>query len=384
MKQELLTHYGRVRISNVPVGRDASGTSYFKINTKYINNMRKVVRVQLRSGMEMAFPPVDHKSQRAHDNEFVVQLELVVDPIMIEPMRNFFSTVTDNSTGVLITFRDVFLKVYGETRFQIKPLQCSIDHVFTEMDLNEKNGMFYHDELDTVFKLGEQAFNTPHPNSLPGRLLETEDHAEMLRDRYGFVFSVEIVDNLGKYGERYLSICNQVYKVAPRRDNNKPDGIYIVSSKPTNGRLSSDEIITNCYGFDDAEKRLGIYTTYEMAASFGDQAAARKREIIDLEHVIALAKQQAALDKIANEQVLAERDRRLKDLEYERSLHTQAMDDLKARQEHLLEMERMRLKEHYEEKSTERKDSSEMLKFLPAVLAAVGTILMAYKAFKTS
>lgn len=390
MNQELLTHYGRVRLSNLYSDRNAAGLAHFKINTRFINNMRKFVRLQFRSGLEMTVPVVDARSPRANDGEFVIQHELVVDIAGIEQMRSYFATVTDERTLTLQMFRDSFLRQYQESKHQTKPIVCALDYVVTEKDLNDLNGMFYHDALDIAMKLGDAPFTLPHPQSPEGRIATTENEASIWRNRLGFIFSIEIIDSLGKYGDRYISICNQVYKISAKTDNNKPDGIYVISSKPTNGRLTSEMVTTMQYPFEDAEKRLGLYPTYEQAATFGDQAAARKREIAELEHTIQLAKQQALLDKVEADKLIAERDRHLRDLEYERSIHRQQMEDLQARQEHLLEMERQRMrmeyekrKDDYDKKSTDRKDSSELLRFLPHVLAAIGAILMAYKAFKT-
>lgn len=387
MSQQILTHYGKVQIPSIKVGEpESGGISHYQINTRYINNTQKVIRAKLRSNMELTFPPVPQRSEHSRDHQFLVRHELVVSATCAEQMKNYFNGLDEDVTGALELFRNVYLKVYDDLYkpFQKRELRCTIEYVFTEQDLRQTNGVFYHDELDTLFKFGEEPFGVPHPYSFAGKKLESEQNAELLREKHGFIFWVEIIDNHGRYGDRYLTICNQVYKIAAREDKNRPDGLYIVSSKPTNGKISPDEVSTKFYRFEDIEKELGIYSTYEQALSFGDVALSRKRELAELEHAITLERQNFQREKLHYEAEIDEKNRRLKDLEYERNLSNRAMEDLRNNQATLLEMERLRLKEHYDRRSSERKDASEFIKFLPSILAAVGTMLMAYKALRTS
>lgn len=394
MSTPILTHYGKVQIPSIKTGEpDSGGISHFQINTRYINNTQKVIRAKLRSNMELTFPAVPHRTPHSRDHQFLVRHELVVSAACTEQMKNYFSTLSEDVTGALELFRNVYLKVYEDVYkpFQRNDLRCVIEYVFTERDLMETNGVFYHDELDTLFKFGDEPFEVPHPHSFAGRKLAGEHNANELREKHGFIFWVEIIDNLGKYGDRYLSICNQVYKIVAREDKNRPDGLYIVSSKPTNGKINPNEVSTKYYRFEDVEKELGIYPTYEQALSYGDVALTRKRELAELEHAIALERQEFQREKSHHEREklhyeaeLEDKNRRLKDMEYERSLHARSMEDLRGQQNTLLEMERLRLKEMYERRSSERKDASEFIKFLPSILAAVGTLLMAYKAFRTT
>lgn len=386
MKPEITTIYGRVRLSH-PIQNDpeALGVPNFTIVTKHINNLKNKVRMQMRDGLVLNIPPCDRNRnfiQKPGSNELIFIQELVVRKAAFHDTWAFFQSVTQEHSPSLQLMREAFNRVYEIRHQNQQEIRCSIEHFVVEEDFRANNNVFYHDGLDAVLLYGDNDFPYSHPYSLIGQKEDMIAHGEEIKAKYGFVFSVEIIDNLGKYGERYVSICNSVYKIEAKADNNKPDGIYIVSNVPTVGRKSIDAVQIDVYAFEDAEKRLGLYRSYEEAASNGDLAAARKREIVELEHQVALAKQEALLQKIKSDEMSAERDRVMRDLEHERTLHRQSTEDLRARQEQILEMERMRQREHYEQRSSDRKDSSEMIKFLPIILTAIGTILMAWKSFK--
>jgi hypothetical protein len=339
----------------------------------------------MRSNLELNIPAVPVRTQYAHDETFVVRKELVVGQACAEAMRNYFTELPD-VYGELDAFRKAYLQVYDNIyRFgRTHELRCVVEYTFTETDLNNNGGLFYHDELDTMFKFGVEPFDVAHPHSVDGRQAAVVEAAEKIQDTHGFVFWVEIIDNLGKYGERFVSICNQIYKIVPKRDKNRPDGLYIVSSKPSNGRITSTDIQVRAYSLDNIEKELGVYATYELAQTHGDIAGNRKREAQEREHEFAREKHEWQQEKLAMEREAEERKRTIAEMEAQRSATEIQMKELRNQQEHLSEMQKMQMKDKYEERSAERKDASEFIKFLPTILSAVGMILMAWKTFKSS
>lgn len=385
MKPEITTIYGRVRLSN-PIANDpeALGTPHFNIVTKYVNNLKNKVQVQQRSGLVLHLPEGDRQRNfagRAGSNELILIQELVVRKAAMYDTYVFFRQVTKDHAPGLQLLRDAYVAQYERKPQNLHEIRCVIEHFVTEEDFKLNGNVFYHDALDMVFLYGEGEFPYAHPYSELGKKEEMLATAQGIKNERGFVFSVEIIDSAGKYGDRFVSICNKVYKVVARSDNNKPDGIYIVSNTPTVGRKTIDELTIEIYAFEDAEKQLGLYKTYEDALSFGDMAAARKRETAQLDHEIQLMKAQALKDKMALESAQAERDRVLREQEHERAMNKSLLDDMKARLEHLQEMERMRAKEQFEQRSNDRKESSEMIKYIPLILTAIGTLIMTAKAF---
>ena len=387
MEQNIQTHYGKVQIPAIRVGQpETGGITHFRIHTRYINNTTQIVRAKLRSGLEMCFPAVPSRTSHAHDRQFVVRKELIVGPTCVAAMREYFAGLGEDISAELNAFRQVYLKVHDDVyKFgAAREMSCVIEFAFSEGDLQKNAGIFYHDELDTLFKFGQEAFNQPHPNSAEGRKRKTTAAAEALRMEYGFIYWIELIDNLGKEGNRFVSICNQVYQIAAKADKNRADGVYIVSSAATNGTLNPNETITEFKSYEEAERDNGLYRTYVLAASSGDVAGLRKQELADLAHANEVERQNYQREKQRHDAEMEEKNRELKNLEHERTLTNRALDDLKRNQEYISEIQRQHLKDQMDKKSTDRKDTSELIKFLPTILAAVGTILMAWKAFRTT
>jgi hypothetical protein len=391
---QITTHFGKVRLSflmnPMSVSRDMSFVSQ---RTVYINQLTRSVVMQLRSGWQMEIPvagPHTRTGVGGGNKEFIVRMEYCVVRAMFNQAYAFFDRVSDNDFGEVVALRDAFMKRYHEgNNSSNQEIKFIVEHFFTEEDLEENGGAFYHNALDTLFTFPDATAKGSHPFSRAGIEEEMMERSKAVAPDKQFVFSVEIIDSLGKYGDRYISISNRIFKLTAQKDKNKPDGVYIVSSTPAIGTISSENLVVCRYDFEDAEKAVGVYRTFEEAQTYGDPSLARKKEITDLEHGIQLAKHQAELAKSSQsmakleaERTLMERDLKIKELQYERDIRQREMDDLRARQEHLIEINRMEMKERYEQRTYVRKDTSEMLKYLPVVLTGIGAVLMAVKAFK--
>lgn len=394
MNQPVTTFFGNVRLSydyNAMVV--PNNMEFLTVRTTHQNRMSKPVTMQLRSGATFVFPAVSGphaiQSRNTGDREFLVIRECEIARNAYPQTYSFFSRVTENDSTELKLMAENFMTQYhthGQTALQ---LRIVVIFAFTEDDLINHGGGFYHDELDVLFVMGDGMLPYPHPHSRAGREDRLLRGADEIVGENGFISMVEIIDSSGKYGDRYLNIFGKIVRIRKRKDNNKPDGIYIVSSKPTIGALTSESMVVTHYKFGEAEKALGLYKTYELAESYGDPTLSRKEAIAEMEHRIQVArneteisKQLHASAKIEAERLLLERDSQIKNLEHERTTITKELDSLKERQDFLIDQQRARTKETFEERAAARKDSSEMLKYLPVVLAAIGTILMSIKAFK--
>lgn len=388
MSNEIITYYGKVRSPFCAPGENRPGVeSNFQITTNYFNATSSPIMVKTRSGLVLRCPAVATRSPRADRREMLVQHLMYIKADQVRAARDYFVSLPDNIGPTLQLLREDFFSKYDkntEGMRRMGDITCQVEFYFTLKDLEDHGGLFYFDELDLLFKIGNDSFMEPHPHSPIARQQAQLDEATRIQTSNGFVFWIEIIDNLGKYGDRYISVCNQVNKIVARQDKNKPDGLYIVSSRPSNGRVSSEGLQTRHFAFDDIEKELGIYQTYELAQSHGDVASTRKRELAELEHKLLVERQEALREKNRMEAENAELIQQAKRAEYERDQRQRELEEIRKRQDQLLEMERVYLREKYERRSTERKDATEMIKFLPTILAAVGTILMAYQAMKSS
>ena len=212
----------------------------------------------------------------------------------------------------------------------------------------------------------------------PVSVLGRELSSAITEHERGFVFTVDIVDPFGKLGEMYINIGGVVSKVRViRNPNYEKDGIYV--------SRSVEPSLENPTGYSRIRYELGeadkvpLFSTPALALSHGDVLARMKEEH---ELNIQQMKFQHETFKLEAEKQKMQHTERLQELESAVKLEQGKQAKLKTDLEDLKmakEKEYMALKHEMEMRALDRKDSSEILKWIPALVVSAGAIMVAVK-----
>lgn len=367
------TLFGDVGVSPIGPQDRRIGYSPIEYRLSYINNMPVPVTVEWRSGIKFTLPP-----QPSFDsNCLVVRVEITIHPSVKVDIQRVLSAVTDDDNSELRALRQAFRLSVKNPSYGSSVL--ILDYPLTLEQLRQYGGSVYYHELDAVFSLMNFHQTPPHPFGIAGRNMHLIDAADKLGSKIGFNYAVEVVDNAGKHGDRYLNIGNKVYRAPAQRDPERRDGIYIISNEPVEGQVELAEREIKYYPFEGAEEAIGLFETPEEALNLGDLSLAKRQEILNLEHQITIGKAELVMTKQTHEKEMADKDRELKLLEMERERQARVIEELRSEAEHRMKLERERVKDYYEDKSYERKNENEVLKFIPGVIVGLGAIFLAFR-----
>jgi hypothetical protein len=111
--------------------------------------------------------------------------------------------------------------------------------------------------------------------------------------------------------------------------------------------------------------------------NLGDVSQAKKEELLNLEHQIQVEKAELARERQQHEKEMLDKEKALKEAEEARDRNARVIDEMRSEQEHRQKLERERVKDYYEDRSYERKDSNETLKFLPTLILGIGAAVAA-------
>lgn len=356
----------------------------------YDNNLGTPVTVVMRTGMTARLNP----SHRRGPSAFSVRYRLsLAGDVNLDMFR-----LSNANTPEGRLLKDAL--EYGDVYTQRRRRYADITYVVTREELLAKNGSLYLDNLDIVVSLLQDELVPHHPHSVVGirnRLVQENDPVNRV-DCFGY--SLQIVDNHEAFGARYVNINNRVYKVPAVSDPERPDGVYRVSSPEVQGDFDHNPPVSQYYKFDQLESAgLGLYASYQEALTLGDQLGTRKAELEVQSHELKQQEVQLKHERMEREsefdrrkQALEEIRHKAEDLRKSQEIQYKfAEQQMTVRQTQLkhelseLEYRRdvasMRHKDHYELRSYERKDSSEFLKVIPAVIAGVAAIVLAFKKF---
>ncbi len=277
-----------------------------------------------------------------------------------------------------------------------------IDYFVSLADLEKAGGSIYLESLDLVISVVGLTDMPYHPHSLHGErqgLMPPTDSREHIH----FHYHIEIHDQDGNFGDRFINVGGEVFNVKADRSGQRRNGVYIAGSPPV--MSASGQAPTRCHylPFEEAEKKLHLYLSYKEALTLGNPADVYKRELEELAHANKL---EEAENK--REEARIKNDQRLRDSEFEemkrlfqreREIAAQDQTRIEARnkdrqaqldelghqlklQEHELKLRAMREREEYESRSQSRKDWSETFKLIPVGISALLTIYIAYSKMK--
>jgi hypothetical protein len=365
------THFGDARVAAVRPG-EARTHSPIECRTHYVNNLSVDVTVVLRSGLRFRLEPVPNMSS----NRLIIRTTVTVDQTVRNDVERVLSTVNEHSTAEMQAMRNAFVQQNQGNTY--RGATMILDYPLSFDELRSYGGSIYHKELDCVVSLRGLDEAPLHPHSEAGIRSQTVIGSPVEHGGPSFAYAVEIVDNFGREGPRYMNMSGQIYKITPKKDPERRDGIYIVTNKPNTGDIDTDGVICNThYPFSLAESDLGLYKSYSEALNLGDISTARKEELANLEHTNRVLAAEMQGLRQQHEREMIEQQNNLKRLELERDRLSLTI----AEQEQKMARERLELKDHYEKLSYERKDSSEILKVLPSIVVGIGAIFMAIKTF---
>lgn len=224
-----------------------------------------------------------------------------------------------------------------------------VSYALSFADIQNAGGSAYVKAVDVVVSICDKPEDVPlHPYSdaaLNENRVAANCHTEF-----------DLVDNSGTLSKRFMHFGDSVLELLPRRDLNLQNGLHIRH----HGNLKRlDASVLEPYRFIPVDDLEGDH----VYASFPTWDAMQTRV---REHNKADRLAKAELDKLDREQQLAELKHKLETLKEEYKLSQQKAEDAR------LALEAAR-KDYYDKRSYERKDNSELLKYI----VLVGGVLLA-------
>lgn len=364
------SHFGETRVSQDGLGDGRMMEPITQTNS-YRNYLSAPVSIAWRNGFKFHLNP----EHNLYQNCFIAKVRICIGPEVKVDADRLFSAMNAQSSSELRAIREAY-----EIEVKVNSYRGAtivLDYPLTLEQLQSYGGSVYFSELDIVVSLLPVEEMPAHPYSEEGRTHQTVAGSPVDHGGVGFGYAVEIIDNYERFGTRYLNIGGAVYPVRPKKDVERRDGVYIISNYAANGTLTKEGVKVSFCSFDKAEEELGLYKSFDEALHLGNIAQAHKREMLTMEHDLAKGKVELQNLKNLHDREMLTATQELKRIEQENA----RLDARNKLLENDLSLERQRIKDYYEQKSYQRKDTSEALKILPTLLMGLTTLMVAIKTF---
>ena len=360
-------------------------TPCIEFNTSLSNFLPYSIYVVDRSGIVSKIPCKNHNPLRKSGVDIVRSW-------------TFSRGVTFDSSGLLgVTsgqeyqaIRDAYLTQKARRdlgdRYNVDVL-----YQLSEGDFNAVGKNAYMHEADIVITAEDPAQFYCHPGS-EGTLRSLKASGEA----YSTYWQVAVVDNRAEHQKLFVNLNGSVYSVIPERNPGLKDGVYTY----TRNRLEdvTSDIQCRHFTFERAFKELPIFPTTKQAEDYGNLEQRMERELeirkntlkLELTQKEAEVKAMAlenAKQKELNEELTCRQEQIAREWEERHAIHKREHEEKMARVKREndawqvsfdrakaeRDLELQRIKDHYENRSHVRKDTSESIKHLPLIIGGLFT-----------
>ncbi len=168
-------------------------------------------------------------------------------------------------------------------------VEFSITYTIPEEDIDTSTGTLYVRQLDINLSKACVQSTAYHPYSDRGEQFATTEAFANRLSTGAMVFGVTIVDSSRGFGARYVNLGDRVFKITPRINFNKRDGIYITTAgEVKNGSDRGAPMDTLVYSFEYANESLKrlLFKTMDEAKHFGNAELQHEYEMKEKDHVL--------------------------------------------------------------------------------------------------
>jgi hypothetical protein len=348
----------------------------FERTTKIVNNSAHQVGVATREGLKFEVQPTF--SLRENNRKLLVRVAYNVDKPTYESVKRHLASSQDNSPELKIIRDSWSAQLIADHRFGARVV---LDYPIDIEMIQKYGGAVYFTDLDMVISLGPPGNIPAHPYSRDGALYShwKEISPALNGSSSGnFIYSIKIIDNQQRIGPRYAKLRDSVIKIEPTKDSKLADGFYVITNRAVSSGVETSALYSEYYATEEGIPFYQLCRTYQEAELIGTD---REMEMARMKWEGAMSEASAKIKaaETAVAKSLAEKENLTRDAETKAQQHQHDMDRMR---EEVRKAQEERITVAYKDKvdiaSTERKNTLELVKTVPAVILGILAAVMAF------
>lgn len=264
----------------------------FVRTVSFINGLVKDVNVVDHMGMPITVTSTSDTTARVDTFEVIVTYRFI-HGVNFDPMRTLTDEVIANRKELRI-IRDRLLQVYNDHRRRNRVIVINLSYYFSMEMFKQNNMNIYSPELNLTLGIGGKDQILTHPLSEEGKLISMRVGAKAYEIR------IVINDPNGEFGERFINIGGDIYRIPMSNDPTLPKGVHLSGTVPVKNESYGEVVRSKYVSFAEAEDLKFLHMSVAEALAHGDTSSREKREYEELKEQIRLHALER--DALANEQ----------------------------------------------------------------------------------
>jgi len=343
---------------------------------KQVSDVTKVVRmfnethypigVATRDGLKYDIAP----NHNLRHSAFIVLVEYSISGNVKECLERLLCTQSLENSPQLKLIKEQLLN--SAEQHSARGCRLDLEYVISDSDLINHGGVIYDRDLDIVVSRNGIKEINYHPYSREADLHsfgnELASNVEAVSKN--FIYAVNIVDNFGTIGDRWIRVGDDIVRIPASTDPTKSDGIYVACTKPANNAVSKQSTVIERYEVDDKTPYFNLYKNYGSAKWTESDELKIKLTESETKRIKAesdLLSSENNLLKVKEEKENIKRNAQLQIEKHENDIRSLKLQIDKE----IHERETIRRKDMYDAVSTDRKNTTDIIKTVSAVTVAL-------------
>lgn len=374
-------------VGNPGMARKPPHEISYEVITSYRNYLTFPVVVVDRSGLPVR---IEASANIYQEQCFIVEKIYRLHHATYTEVRAFQDSLTEENKNVHNVLK---AQIEGDQReFRQGSYDIVVEYSLSEGRLDRSSRNCYLDELDLLIYFAGIEPAPIHPHSAKGRMNENEPI-----DIPQFIYRVTINDPYSEFGDKFINVGGQVYRIMATADTLKPAGVYLYCTKPVGTETFGETVSETRYDFAEVKEYIPLYNNVEDARTLGDIASQKKRELEETAHkhkiTLSELEHERKLEQMKHEQEILLLKRQLELAETEAKQRAAfvketltSMDTDEALRKRMYESNKADRSEREafekferERRANFRKELLEALKWVPPLIIGIATLATKFK-----
>lgn len=351
----------------------------FRVEIDYFNNLDYRVQVGFRDGIMLDLLP-QNSSQVPKRLYITKKITYDVNKVQLHLPNNTLHEENQRIHEVAMKYVNSQARNpshYATSRMVSITFQYCVDH--EELMLHQ---CYYLGNLDLLVAINDGTARV-HPQSPQGRYLRDIEESNV-GDPKSFGLNVEIVTRKNSMDDKYINLNNEIYRVPVHVSNLRKPGVYIKYNGKTTLEDPPSPAAVDYYRLEDllftqedkgkAKKDKDgrlipfmLFNTVNEAMVYGDINSIQKHQLETMKNEVEMLKVEVNRRKIEIEQ----EQQKNKELQDQRKFFEEQMAQLAKQRTDAEQSAYERIKREQEIRALDRKDTSELMKWIPSIIGGV-------------
>lgn len=306
-------HSPSIATNLLDVEQDKMGNevcSPISITYSYHNETNRDITIVTRDSLRIVLPALNqnkivtmYNSSMVTD-KLIIQKQITIHNSKVNEVRDYLNLAEHSDPNLLVIVNAVnqaynaFISNQNKATYFNKRSEFDfivyVQYEITLEQLQDMEDCFYHIPTDLLISVKPLKEASAHPFSKSAvTTIKPQESISSVGIDY------LIIDNDSLISDRFVLLNNEVYKISPRKDKSRDNGVYVSKYRYDARTRTKVNHSIEYHNLIESDEKLGLFKTYEEALTCGNVAKSLEKDLLEIK--IKLKNKDLELEQLRQE-----------------------------------------------------------------------------------